>query len=212
MGTLLLLFPVGFSMIGVIDVRQRGEVEPGDLWRKNYRPVKILAPFLLVVVLLVGNANKLASLWYSNLGAVQMSQTELRNFPANQWATVEMAPQLKMAEASLRSALVYDPENQTANYRLGMISLLRQDFRPAIISLEKAYQQAPEHRGIIKNLGYSYAWLGEIDKARFYLEGIPEAQSELEVYVWWWDTQGRQDLSANASRLASQIGKEADQP
>ena len=217
MGTMFLLFPAGFSMIGVIDAGQAGHKlssfpEAGYLWRKSFSPVKVLVPVLVIVALLLMNANKLISIWYSNLGAVQMSRTELSNFPSGQWATVEMVPQLKLAEASLRSALLYNPENQTANYRLGMISLLRQDFRPAVKNLVKAYHQAPEHRGIIKNLGYSYAWLGDIDKARFYLDGIPEAHSELEVYVWWWDTQGRQDLSANASRLATQIRRQADKP
>jgi hypothetical protein len=65
---------------------------------------------------------------------------------------------------------------------------------------------------VIKNLGYSYAWLGEMDKARFYLQSIPEAKSELDVYVWWWDTLGRQDLSANASRLASSINNKINTP
>jgi hypothetical protein len=31
----------------------------------------------------------------------------------------------------------------------------------------------------------------------FYAE-IPEARYELEVYVWWWETQGRPDLAAKS--------------
>jgi hypothetical protein len=65
---------------------------------------------------------------------------------------------------------------------------------------------------VIKNLGDSYAWLGEMDKARLYLERIPEAKSELDVYVWWWDTQGRQDLSAKASHLVSEMESTVAQP
>jgi tetratricopeptide (TPR) repeat protein len=170
--------------------------------RKYYMPL-ILLPVIGLVALLVPNTNKIISIWYSDLGAVQMSQAELRSFPTNQWATVEMIPRLETAEISLRSALQYNPNNQTANYRLGMISLLRQDFESASTSLETAYKQAPGHRGIIKNLGYAYVWLGKLDKAKRLLGQIPEAQEELNVYSWWWNTQGRHDLSEKASDLAS---------
>ena len=83
--------------------------------------------------------------------------------------------------------------------------MLRGDFQSAAGYLETALEQAPEHRGIIKSLGYCYTWLGDVDKARPLLEEIPEARSELEVYVWWWDTQGRLDLSAHASEMASEL-------
>ena len=205
--TPLLLFPVGFSMIGVLNsesTEARIILFPAaaSFMRKYYMPL-ILLPVIGLVALLVPNTNKIISIWYSDLGAVQMSQAELRSFPTNQWATVEMIPRLETAEISLRSALQYNPNNQTANYRLGMISLLRQDFESASTSLETAYKQAPGHRGIIKNLGYAYVWLGKLDKAKRLLGQIPEAQEELNVYSWWWNTQGRHDLSEKASDLAS---------
>jgi len=112
----------------------------------------------------------------------------------------------------LNRSLDYDATNRIANYHLGLIDMLDRDFSAASKHLETAYQQEPWHRGVIKNLGYSYAWLGEMDKARLYLERIPEAKSELDVYVWWWDTQGRQDLSANASRLASSMNDKTNTP
>jgi lipopolysaccharide biosynthesis regulator YciM len=98
-----------------------------------------------------------------------------------------------------------DATNWIANYHLGLIEMSERDFASASRHLAVAYQQKPGHRGIIKNLGYSYAWLGETDKACLYLGMIPEAESELDVYIWWWDTQGRQDLSANAGLLASRL-------
>jgi hypothetical protein len=30
------------------------------------------------------------------------------------------------------------------------------------------------------------------------LAEIPEAEQEMSVYIWWWGTQGRPDLSALA--------------
>jgi len=48
-------------------------------------------------------------------------------------------------------------------------------------------------------LGYCYVWLGDLKKGEEFLSRIPEAQEELDVYIWWWNTQGRSDLSNNAA-------------
>ena len=116
-----------------------------------------------------------------------------------------MVHRLEAAESTLQAALQYDPQNQTANYRLGLISMLRQDFKTAAANLETAYQEVPHHRGISKSLGYCYVWLGDMDKAQKMLERIPEAQHEMEVYIWWWGTQGRPDLSERASLMISRL-------
>jgi tetratricopeptide (TPR) repeat protein len=164
------------------------------------------------VTILVLNFNKTVSLLYANLGAVQMSRVELKYFPTNHWATAEIVPELETADSSLRSALRFDPDNRTANHRLGLIAMLRGDFESAAGYLEVALEQAPEHRGIVKSLGYSYAWLGDFDKAQRLLSEIPEANDELGIYVWWWDVRGRQDLSAKAGQLVSQLNDEIHQP
>jgi thioredoxin-like negative regulator of GroEL len=83
--------------------------------------------------------------------------------------------------------------------------MLRQDFRTAAANLETAYQAAPNHRGIIKSLGYCYVWLGEMDEAQKLLDHIPEAQHEMKNYIWWWETQDRPDLSENASIMVSRL-------
>lgn len=49
-----------------------------------------------------------------------------------------------------------------------------------------------------------------INDAPLYLGKIPEAESELNVYKWWWGTLGRQDLSIKAFRLSSYIGNKVD--
>jgi hypothetical protein len=202
--TLLMFFPMGMAMGGVANPVPGTEIagkSPTPLLR--FGSANLLIVFLGILVLLMLNFNKVVSLWYSNLGAVQMSQVELRNFPTSEWADSQIVPQLEIADTSFRSAIQYYPYNQTANYRLGLISMLRQDFRSAVINLEIAYQGSPEHRGIIKNLGYCYVWLGDMDKASELLRMIPEAQTELDAYTWWWNTQGRQDLSKNATQFSS---------
>lgn len=165
-----------------------------------------LAGALFVALSSVFFQNQIRSVWYSNLGAVQMAQVELNAFPTNQWAGPEIVGRLKAAEASLLTAVEADPANRTANHRLGLIALLRQDFPAAEKYLSLAYRQAPRHRGIIKALGYCYVWLGDFESATtLLLNEIPEAPSELDTYTWWWQKQGREQQSENAARLADSL-------
>ena len=212
-GTVLLLFPVAMTVliVGSLNRSTAPIVQPRKTMSVPGR-VMVAIPVLSIVVLLALNWDKLAGLWYADLGAVQMSQVELKHFPTNEWATSAVVPELTMADASLRSALRYDPNNQTANYRLGLISMLRQDFKSAAVYLEKAHESSPSHRGIIKNLGYCYVWLGEMDKAKALLEQIPESQQELDVYSWWWGVHGREDLAIYAFEFGSRLEVQTNQP
>ena len=139
-----------------------------------------------------------------------MAQTELAGFPTGKWTESEIVPALASAEASLLTSLEADPANRTANHRLGLIAMLRQDFSAAATYLEAAYARSPGHRGIVKSLGYCYVWLGEYEKAQGYLQEIPEAKSEIDVYIWWWDVQGRHDLSLHAAAMSDLLRSKAN--
>ena len=89
--------------------------------------------------------------------------------------------------------------------------MLRGEYASAAGYLEKAHAAAPAHRGVIKSLGYSYAWSGEREKAMTLLRNIPEARRELDAYVWWWELQGRQDLSNNAYEQAAYLDAQTEQ-
>ena len=208
-GTILLLIPVGISQVGtkyIGDSKNRDTQLSGALpWLKQSNFQMLLIPIILIVTVFAFNFNKAKSMWFSNLGSVQMSQAELRDFPTDQWADMGILPELETADASLRSALQFDINNKTANYRLGMIAMLRRDFDTAAHYLEVAYKQMPNHRGIIKTLGYCYVWLGEEDNAQLLLTKIPEAKNELSIYNWWWGVQGRSDLSEKAAIMVSKL-------
>jgi lipopolysaccharide biosynthesis regulator YciM len=153
--------------------------------------------FVLTLTGLV--SKKIRSSLYANLGAVQMSKIELADFPRESWRTGEKSSWLSEPEQNFRKSLQLDPANRIANHRLGMIQLERNEFSSAAMYLEYALNANPNHRGIIKNLGYCYVWLGEFKKARALLSKIPEAQDELEVYTWWWGNLGYSELSNKSS-------------
>ena len=204
-GSLLSLFLIGLSVNKVI---QPGDVQAGDFVLPGSPAISSAIVFVAIFAGLI----LLRSTWYANLGAVRLAKIELAGFPANAWTESSMLAESGSVEAPLQYALRLDPANRTAHHRLGLIALSQGDFESAAAHLETAYQKSPKHRGIAKALGYSYAWLGEANKARLYLERIPETQSELEAYAWWWQTQGRMDLSANATQLAASIKNETSKP
>jgi hypothetical protein len=44
-----------------------------------------------------------------------------------------------------------------------------------------------------------------MDLAAGLLAKIPEVKNELPTYVWWWQTQGRADLSAFAQQMLDRL-------
>jgi hypothetical protein len=220
----LVLFPVGMSMLAVgtestpgtvidqnISFGQRSEKQTFSGSRKYSRGLM----FLVIVPVVAGiglNWNKVAAQWFANLGAVEMAKVDLAGFPADKWDEGAHIGELQSAEMLFNRSLAYNASNRIANHRLGLIKMSERDFNSATTYLENAYRQEPSHRGLIKNLGYSYAWLGDINKSHSYLEKIPETKSEMDAYVWWWDTQGRHDLSTNAIQLASTIKRTTQEP
>ncbi|MFZ5884105.1 MAG: tetratricopeptide repeat protein [Chloroflexota bacterium] len=191
-GAVLSLFLVGLAE----NIRRR---EPSLVRRVDWRTSLAIA--LIWALVAVSNLRQLRALWQADLGAVQLARVELMGFPQSGWLGDEILPHLTTADASLQTALRLDPANRTANHRLGLIALYRRDFVSAARFLEAAHKRAPAHRGIVKALAYCYVWLGEVERAQVFLAQIPEAAEELDVYIWWWQTQNRDDLSANA-RLA----------
>jgi tetratricopeptide (TPR) repeat protein len=216
-GAFLLFLPAGVSMNSMLHSPGEDEERPAEpsatSKERNIRiRFLILATAGLLILILVLNVRKVQSIWYANLGAVQMAQVELMGFPTGQWTDPNIVPSLEAAEDSLLTSLQFDPANRTANHRLGLISMLQADFESASRHLETAHKKAPGHRGIIKSLGYCYVWLGDLDRAQSLLSEIPEANDELGVYAWWWNIQGRDDLSEKASLVISRLRSSDIQP
>ena len=137
--------------------------------------------------------------WSANQAAVLLAQAELAGWPELEREIDQQAVQT--AAAAFQAVHNAYPNNLTANYRLGLLAAAEGDAAAALPHLEAAYQADPGHRGVIKTLGYSYVWLGQLDKAAPLLAQIPEAATEMGTYSWWWGTQDRPDLAESAAAM-----------
>jgi tetratricopeptide (TPR) repeat protein len=165
----------------------------------------LAAGFVLSVGIGILYSKEIRSMGYANLGALQMARYDLRGFPEKGWDNGDHVAELKSAKILFERALQLNPYNLTANHRLGLILMLEKDFTSAVQYLELANRINPNHRGVTKNLGYCYVWLDQMEKANLVLKNIPEAQEELDVYIWWWSVQGQPNLSEQAAKMMSII-------
>lgn len=172
------------------------------------RTLLIGIAFMIVVLTsgFIALRKPLLSAWYTDIGSVLMEKVELVDFPTGTWDDGGNADLFSQAESSFRIALSYSPGNPQANYRLGLIALSKKDFPPAMNYLQTAYTGDSNHRGIIKSLGLSYVWNGQVDKALPLLSLIPESKQELEIYQWWWSQQNRTDLALYAAEYIEKSG------
>lgn len=200
--TPLLFLQAGLAMQLVLNLEQ--PVSPGTKTanRSWARPGRLIALAAALLILFVFRA-PLVSAAIANRGAVEMARVELVGFPQNTWDEGERLEQFQAPAQLFQSALGRSSTNITANYRLGLIAMAEQDYVAAAGFLESAYQVDPGHRGVVKSLGFTYVWLGMFSEAKVLLVEIPEAQDELAAYIWWWQTQARDDLSGKAEQMSA---------
>lgn len=168
-----------------------------------------VSAIVLIVAATIALIGSVAAVWHANLGVLEMAKVELADWPTNQWKSGSTTENLTQASNQFDTALGLDPTNRTANYRLGVLAMTDQNFSTAVFHLETAYAQDVSHRGLKKALGYSYTWSGQFNKALGLLVDIPEAMNEMDVYVWWWGTQGRPDLAEFASHMVALLNQRA---
>ena len=177
------------------------ERPPSTAWLCRCRPVVVGSLLLVGLLIFLIWRPPLSAAWWANRGAVAMARQELVDWPRNEWDDGSQVARLDTAVTYFEQALTYDPRNPTANYRLGLVAMQRRDFETAVAYLTTAEQTIPDHRGLQKTLGYSYAWLGDADTAVYYLHTMDEVPQELNVYIWWWQNQERLDLAYHAEKI-----------
>lgn len=215
-GSLLAFLPPGLAYSMAAGLGEDNSQSAIRMWiSQRLRPSRRLllsaaAAGAILTVMLGGivwfNRSSTQSTWFANLGVLEMAKVTLADFPSNSWQVKAHLVELQPARDLFLKSLAANPYNRAANYRLGMLSMNEMEYAQAAAYLEAAYQVDPNHRGVVKVLGYAYAWMGEIAKAEPLLKRIPEAKQELGTYVWWWGTQGRDDLAQRAAEVVQRLG------
>ncbi|HSM57167.1 MAG TPA: O-antigen ligase family protein [Candidatus Sulfomarinibacteraceae bacterium] len=159
---------------------------------------------MLLALFLVLGASARATL-HANLGAVEMARIQLDDWPTGTWATGSKAPLMGVAESQFQRALLLNPRQPTARYRLGALAMLRRDYIEAVSHLEIAYEQDPEHSGVRKALGFSHLWAGNTARGTALLSDVEGSRQELRIYSNWWRRQGRADLAQQAGQALEQL-------
>lgn len=99
----------------------------------------------------------------------------------------EQASLREEAKALFLEALEKEPEQRSANQRLGMIYLEQLDYPAAITVLERALLADSEHPGTRKALGLAYAWAGRTEEALPLLRDLPNIVDEMNYWGWHFD-------------------------
>jgi len=162
---------------------------------------------VIVVILLFGAVvfwQPLTGAWYVNLGSTYQTKADLS--PSLDESTRELL--LAQATENFEQALNIDPDQSTANQRLGLIALEHQDFETAVIYLERAYTREPHNQGTLKTLGYAYLWTGQLDAAEQLFRQVDfngNLADEMDYWYWWWGTQDQENLSSYAQDMAQRL-------
>jgi O-antigen ligase len=139
----------------------------------------------------------------ANIGALDQTRSELA---AYHWPQVPLQDVLRRpggvdlsaAEARFRAALALDPENVTANRRLGQIALANEERVAARRYLNAAYAAGPAERPTRQMLGELAALDGDAAQAASLWRGIEFAGAGLQVRKWWYGSYLGQPQAAEA--------------
>lgn len=162
---------------------------------------------LIAALVLLAGRETLTAQWDANWGALKQSQLELSKVrdPRPTYSEVRRSVDLTDAQALYLDALERDPKNRTAHARLGMIALDRYEFQTALEHLQAAYDADKTNRPVIKSLGYTYLWTGDMERAEALLKQIPEASVELGYTGQEWRKLGREELATRAQRMIQRL-------
>jgi O-antigen ligase len=207
-GTALLFFLPGMSFASSQIDKELSPVHPDKTHSFWSELVLVLAPVgAILIFFLVSGMGE--SAWFANLGAVRVARIELSDYPLGVRNPGKDISTDSPAVSDLKRAITLNPNERTAQQRLGLIALDRQNFQEAIAHLESAYQVDPGNRNVRKALGYAYGWSGNPQKAMFLLTGLPETGKELREYTFWWQAEGRGDLARASGTLADTINSQS---
>ncbi|MCA9901419.1 MAG: hypothetical protein H6654_01155 [Ardenticatenaceae bacterium] len=187
----------------ILVTRRKSDPAPSVAVQRKRWALGVAGTAVLLIALFFGFRQTVMAQLQANLGALALAKAELVRWPTNRWDTGEDLERFTAATTRFERALAIDPQNRTAQHRLGLIAMVARDYETAVAHLEAAQSQTNGYRGLTKSLGYSYAWLGQFNLASETLTPISEARAEMSVYSSWWKQQNRPDLANRAAEMVS---------
>jgi tetratricopeptide (TPR) repeat protein len=162
--------------------------------KRNTRAGRWMMPGLPICALLLASIlaltwHPLSSLFYSNLGAVHQSRTELSVYSWPEWPVqdaVRRAVDLSQPIEEFERALELDPSNTSANRRLGMIELSLGEYEDALRHLERAYAGEPESMTTQQLLGEAFIVNGQFDEGQALWSGVSNSEGQLTLRAFWY--------------------------
>ena len=152
----------------------------------------VIGMFLLFALLLLGS-RPLRSYAYSNLAAVQQSRSELSLYRWPDWPiqdAVRREIDLSRPIANYEKALTLNPNNATANRRLGQIELSIGDYEDALAHLLASYERAPWDNATRQLLGEAYIVNGQAAEGAALWAGVNNTEDQLQIRAFWYEYIG----------------------
>ena len=181
--------------------------EPPTLTQVLLSRKGIIAAGVLAAVLLIGLTAPVRSQVQASLGALAQTRAELSVY---EWPTWPIQDALRRgpgpglgAEIDLDPAIVHyetalriDPNNATANRRLGQIVLARGDYPTAETLLTAAYRNGYTNRAARQLYGESLALQGQPEAAASVWGSVDLSQGQIDGRLWWYESIGEMEKAA----------------
>jgi tetratricopeptide (TPR) repeat protein len=147
----------------------------------------------LAVLLLILIVPRWRSNLISNLAAVRQSQVEMGTYSWPEWPIQdELRRQLDVGQSisGFERALALNPDNVSANRRLGMIELSLGEYEDALIHLQAAYAGASWDNASRQLLGEALIANGQVTDGAALWQSVNIAQRQLGVRLFWYQYIG----------------------
>jgi hypothetical protein len=195
-GAFLLFVPLAFAIPGC---------SQQNTGMKRWQVISVVICLGLPLALLLARPGKALSLVASNLGAVHQSQAELGVYSWPEWPVqdeVRRKVDLSQPVEEFNKALAWDPQNSTANRRLGMIELSLGQYEDALRHLRAAYAVESTSMTTRQLLGEALIVNGYVDEGQALWAGVNRAQNQLEVRAFWYEYIGDVERAARLRQAA----------
>jgi tetratricopeptide (TPR) repeat protein len=195
-GVLFLFVPLAFAVPTVF--QEEHQIQ----WHRALSLIVLGIPICLALLW----PQKSLSLVHSSLGSVYQSQAELSLYSWPEWPLQdEVRRQVDMSRSvsEFEKALALDPQNATANRRLGMIELSLGEYRDALVHLRAAYAAEPHVTTTRQLLGEALIVNGRVEEGKALWADVNREQGQLDARIFWYEHIGDDERAAWIEQAAS---------